>query len=159
MITIFTNHRLNKHLPILICILIFPLTVFLSGCYSTRTEMVTEDKIPVKESYEIINVTLKNNKVISLEGMEAKFILNYKDKQNLISYTKTGDYIRSADGEWVQSHSVKVIELKDVKLIKIEIHETTAGLSILGITLVIITIGMIYLFIKLSVETDLPRFQ
>ncbi len=118
--------RFDKHITLITCILIFPLTIFLNGCYTTRTETVTDEQIPAKlsrqseDEIEIISVRLNTGENISLKGKDAKFLTHYMDLANVLHYTVSIDTIRKDDGKLKVVYRDTAIELKDIKLAKIE---------------------------------------
>lgn len=138
----FTNSRVNKHLQMLICILIFPLTVFLTGCYTTRTEIVDEEQLPQKKNYEIISLELNNGKKISMVDMNAKYLPVYMDKHNVIVYKTAQDTIQTSEGVDKIEYKDNLIELKDIKFVKIGIskYNPTLALCIIGGVILVIAI-------------------
>jgi hypothetical protein len=153
----FTNQRLNRHLPLLICILLFPLTMFLTGCYSTRMEIVMDEKIPnrlsgqAEKDIEIISLKLKSGSIISLEDKDAKFLLDYKGMKNVIYYTSS-DTIK-LNGEISKvAYKDSVFQLNDIKYIKIETSELKVG-AVVAITVVVLMIStMVGLFIGFEIS-------
>jgi hypothetical protein len=140
----FTNPWLNKRLPVLICTFIFPLTVFLTGCYTTRTEIVDEEQLPQKKNYEIISLELHSGKTISMVDMKAKYLPVYMDKHNVIVYKTAQDTIQTSEGAEKIVYKNNVIELKDIKLVKIGIskYDPTLVLFIIGSTVMVLVILM-----------------
>jgi hypothetical protein len=123
--------------------MIFPVTVFLSGCYTTRTEMVIDEQIPIRLSgkadkdIEIISLKLNSGEVISLKEKDAKFFLNYRDMQNVICYTSS-DTIK-LNGEISKVvYTDRVFQLNDIKYIKIETSKLNVGMTVLITTGVIL---------------------
>lgn len=149
MLMILTNPRLNKHLPLLICILIFPLTIFLTGCYTTRTEMVTEEQLPGKKNYEIISLFMKDGEIISLEGKEVKFFLKYKNLENVICY-QTCDTIKTSGENSKIVYKDHIFAAKDIKFAKIEISKLNVGMTILITTGVVLLALVIILIIAVG---------
>lgn len=140
----FTNPWLNKHISLLICVLIFPLTVFLTGCYTTKTEMVDEEQLPKKKNYAIISLELHSGKTISMVDMNAKYLPIYKDMNNVIVYKTARDTTRTSEGAEKIVYKDNVIELKDIKLVKIGIskYSPTLVLFIIGSTVMLLVILM-----------------
>jgi hypothetical protein len=125
----FTNLRINKHLPLLIWILIFPLTVFLTGCYTTKTEMVTEEEMLKKKDYEILSVVLKNDKYINLKDLDAKFYKAYRNEQNVIMYLTSKDTIIHNRYYSSSEDKENLIKTKDIKLAKIAKSKYDPGMT------------------------------
>ena len=151
----FTNTRLNKHLPLLICILIFPLTMFLTGCYTTKTEMVTEEEIVKKKDYEILSVVLKNDKYINLEDVDAKFYKAYKNEQNVIMYLTSKDTIINNRSYPNAEDKVNLIQAKDMKFARIAVSKYDPGLT----AFVLIGTGIIAFTVLVSILGNLLPFH
>lgn len=123
--------------------------MFLTGCYTTKTEMVTDEEMLVKKDYEILSVVLKNDKYINLKDVDAKFYKAYKNEQNVIMYLTSKDTIINNISYPNAGVKEKLINTKDIKFAKIATSKYDPGMTafviigsvIIGATILIAVLG------------------
>jgi hypothetical protein len=140
---IIVKIRLNRRFTPVLCAVLFSFSLCISGCTTTRIENVNESQLPVRNDYEILSATMKNGEKISLKDKSPRFEIIYKGIPNVILYMNKDTTIL-ADNMKKISYEERMIQLKDVKSVTIEITKVQVVKTILvvaGLALIVALIA------------------
>jgi hypothetical protein len=138
--------RYRLEFKLLACSLVFSLILSISGCTTTEIGQVKPENLDYKMNYEFVNIILKNGLVIDLRDIPVHFVKEYKDKKNVIVYTKN-DIVQESEDSLVVSQGIKIIELNKIQSVTMETTELDTGKTILVTLGVIAAIGLIIIIL------------
>jgi hypothetical protein len=119
--------------------IVFLIIATFTGCVTTKVDYVENDKLPKDKVYRIAEVFMKDGTVINLWDTEPKFRAKYKGLTNVITYYDV-------------NYAVRIIDLKDIKQIKIEILESNQIVTALIIVGVVAASIFFLLLIALGIQ-------
>jgi len=138
----------------IVCTLIFSLTYFFAGCYSTQTYTIPAEDIKIQDEYEIVSLKLKDSSKIKIKDPEARYFPKYKDTANIIVYRVFDTTFFSGN----DNPSIKIKQmyhsLDNIQNIKIEKQKFSLGKTLLwtgvaaGITLIVLAVLFKIWFMK-----------
>jgi hypothetical protein len=137
--------RYKSEFKLLTYLIVLSIILSLSGCTTTETLRVENEKVHYKQDSEIIKVILKDAKVINLRGIPVQYYKLYKDKKDVIVYTKT-------DTNWITERSytlstntniIKLSEIKAMSMEYTEFHLTKTILYASGLIVLTVLLGLI----------------
>jgi len=143
---IILSLRYRLEFKLLACSLVFSLILSINGCTTTEISQVKPENLDYKMNYEFVNIILKNGLVIDLRGIPVHFVKEYKDKKNVIVYTRNNIAQESEDSLGV-SKRIKIIELNKIQSVTMEKTELDTGKIILITLGVIAVIGLLFLIL------------
>jgi len=125
------NFIKNSGVIKIICVL---MVFSFAGCETVKVKYVDSDDFPSDRIYRLKTVYLYNGKNVDLTGMDPKFKRSFKGKHNVIVY----DY------------EEKLIELKDISSLKIEVIESNQILTAVIIVGVLAVVFVLAFFIAIG---------
>ena len=139
----------------IVCILIFSLTYFFAGCYSTQTYTIPAEDIKKHDEYEILTLKLKDSSKIKVNDKEARYFPKYKDTSNIILYKVIDTTFFS--GKYSVKIKLMYQQLDNIQSIKIEKQKFSLGKTLLwtgvaaGITLIVLAV-LFNIWFKKTIE-------
>ena len=162
------KHRLEFKL--LACSLVIAILLSISGCTTTESHRVSNDKLPSETEYEIVKVVMKNGMLINLRGKSAHYVKEYEGKKNLIFYSTTDtmrasedslkifpvektsdtviDTVRTLKDTLLVFPTIKIIELDSVRWVTIKKTEVDVGKTVLIVFAAITVVILLYLLFQ-----------
>ena len=113
------------------------LLVCFTGCVSTKVDYVENDKVPVKKTYRISQLFLKDGRIIDVKDKEPKLKLKHKGVSNVIVY-------------YEDVNIEQAVPLSDVKTLKIEIIESNQILTAVAIVGIVAAAFVLAFFIAIG---------
>ena len=104
---------------LLTCLVILSFAASLGGCAATETLRVKSENLTHNLNYQIVNVIMKDGKVIDLNGKYARFAEEWDNKKNVILYTAI-DTVWISEKSYKISNEIKIIELDKVSWVTLE---------------------------------------
>ncbi|MGA2667413.1 MAG: hypothetical protein ABSF32_00695 [Ignavibacteria bacterium] len=123
----------NRRFTPVLCIVLFSFILCLGGCTTTKIENVNESQLPSRTDYEILSVVMKNGEKISLKNNNPGFEIIYKGIPNVILYMNKDTTILTDNMKKISSEE-RVIELKNIKSVKIEMTRVQVAKTIIVVT-------------------------
>ena len=167
---IILSIRYRLEFKLLTCSLVSSLLLAISGCTTTETHRLSNDKLPSEIDYEIVKVVMKNGLLINLRGKSAHYVREYEGKKNLISYSATDtmrisedtlnffskdktsdtviDTILTSKDTLLIFPTIKIIELDSVRWVTIKKTEIDVGKTVLIVIAAITVVLLLYLLFK-----------
>jgi hypothetical protein len=131
-VRIFLKNKIFIKVTVLLVLACF------TGCVTSKIEYVETEKIPPKgKVYRIADVYMKDGKVINLRDAEPKYKSSYKGKEHVITY-------------YNNDFKTKIIELKDVSKVKVEILESNQILTAVLVVGILAILFVLTFFIALA---------
>ena len=130
---IFKNILSLKYKPefkLFTYLIVLSIILSLSGCATTETLRTETENITYNMNYEIVNVIMKDGKVVDLSGKSPRYAEEWDNKKNVILYTVV-DTMRTSEDSISVTPVTKVIELDNVKKVTIEKSEINTEIPIL----------------------------
>ena len=112
------NINYKPEFKLITCLVILSFVLSLSGCATTETLRVESESIPSNKNYEIVNVIMKDGKLIDLKGKSPRYVEEWDNKKNVIMYTI--DTVWITEKSYKISNETKIIELDKVSWVTIE---------------------------------------
>ena len=110
--------KYKPEFKILTCLVILSFIITLSGCTTTETLRTETENIKYNMNCEIVNVIMKDGKVIDLKGKSPRYAEEWDNKKNVILYTN--DTVWISEKRYSVSNEIKIIELDKVQWVTLE---------------------------------------
>ena len=75
------NFKYKSEFKLLTCLVVMSFVLSLSGCATTETLRVESESIPSNKNYEIVNVIMKDGKLIDLKGKSPRYVEEWDNKR------------------------------------------------------------------------------
>ena len=113
------NSKYKSEFKLFTCLIVLSIILSLSGCATTETLRVETENINYNMNCEIVNVIMKDGKVIDLRGKSPRYTEEWDNKKNVILYAAV-DTVWISEKRYSVSDGIKIIELDSVRWVTIE---------------------------------------
>ena len=114
----FLSIKFKPEFKILTYLVILSFIASLVGCTATETLRTETENIKYNMNCEIVNVIMKDGKVIDLQGKSPCYTEDWDNKKNVILYTN--DTVWISEKRYQVSDEIKIIELDKVQWVTLE---------------------------------------